>query len=137
MKISIETTINAPIETVWAAWTTPADITQCNFASDDWICPNAEIVLKVGGDFSSRMEAKDGSLGFDFCGTFSIIEEPNKIEYVLDDDRKVLITFIETEHGIKLVESFDAEDENSAEQQKQGWQSILNNFKQYVENKFN
>ena len=79
------------------------------------------------------MEAKDGSMGFDFCGTFSIIEEPNKIEYVLEDDRKVLITFSETEHGIKLVETFDAEDENSAELQKKGWQSILINFKQYVE----
>ena len=133
MKISIETTVNATIEAVWGAWITPEDITQWNFASDDWICPKAEIELKIGDSFCSRMEAKDGSKGFDFCGTFSIIEEPNKIEYVLEDDRKVLITFSETEHGIKLVETFDAEDENSAELQKKGWQSILINFKQYVE----
>ena len=133
MKISIETTINEPLETVWTAWTTPEDITQWNFASDDWICPKAEIEIKQGGSFNYRMEAKDGLMGFDFCGIFSIIEEPNKIEYVLEDDRKVLITFSETDQGIKLVEAFDAEDEHSAEQQKQGWQSILNNFKQYVE----
>ncbi len=135
MKISIETTINAPLETVWAAWTTPEDITQWNFASDDWICPKADIELKVGGSFSSRMEAIDGSMGFDFGGTFTIIEEHSKIEYVLEDDSKVLITFSETDQGIKLVESFDAEDEHSAKQQKQGWQSILNNFKRHVENK--
>lgn len=133
MEINIETTVNAPIERVWAAWTTPAEITQWNFASDDWCCPKASINLIVGGMFNYRMEAKDGSMGFDFEGTFTSITPQTAIEYALADDRKVRIQFQQTAAGVRLIETFDAEDEHSAELQKQGWQSILNNFKQHVE----
>lgn len=133
MEISIETTVNAPLEQVWAAWITPDDIKKWNFASDDWCCPDAKIDFTVGGKFNYRMEAKDGSMGFDFEGKFTSINANKGIEYALDDDRKVSITFFETEQGIRVVETFEAEDEFSAEQQRQGWQSILNNFKKHVE----
>ena len=133
MEISIETTVNSPIEQVWSAWVTPDDIKKWNFASDDWLCPDAKINLRVGGAFNYRMEAKDGSMGFDFEGTFTSINVPQSIEYKLGDDRNVRITFSETEQGIRVVETFESEDELSAEQQKQGWQSILNNFKKHVE----
>lgn len=133
MEISVEITVNAPLVQVWSAWITPADITQWNFASDDWHCPEAQIDLRVGGKFSYRMEAKDDSMGFDFEGTFTSIHAPHRLEYALGDDRKVAISFSETEQGIRVVETFDAEDVFSAEQQKQGWQSILNNFKKHVE----
>jgi len=136
MKISIETTINAPLGVVWASWITPADITSWNFASEDWSCPIAKIDLVVGGKFLYRMEAKDGSMGFDFEGIFTSIVERDQIEYALEDGRKVHITFAVSNQGIRLIETFDAENELSAEQQKQGWQSILNNFKQYVESKY-
>ena len=133
MEISIETTVKAPIEAVWSAWITPDDIEKWNFASEDWFCPEARIDLTVDGRFSYRMEAKDGSMGFDFEGTFTAIHIHERIEYSLDDDRKVSITFSETDDGIRVVESFDTEDEHSAEQQRQGWQSILDNFKKHVE----
>ncbi len=133
MKISIETTVNAPIEHVWSAWVTPENIKHWNFASDDWCCPDAQIDLTVGGKFSYRMEAKDGSMGFDFEGMFTSIDANNHIEYALEDGRKVSITFSKVEQGIRIVETFEAEDEHFGEQQKQGWQSILNNFKRHVE----
>lgn len=137
MKVSIETSINSSIESVWSAWITPEDIINWNFASEDWACPKAELDFKEGGKFNYRMEAKDGSMGFDFEGTFTQIKEFDRIEYALDDDRQVTITFSNTPEGIKVVETFDAEDENSAELQKQGWQSILKNFKKHVESKTN
>ena len=137
MKISIETTVNSKIDQVWSAWITSDDITKWNFASDDWICPRAEIDFYVGGKFNYRMEAKDSSMGFDFEGKFTKINQKRSIEYSLDDDRKVNITFSDTGNGIKIVETFEAEDEVSGEQQKQGWQCILNNFKKYVESKNN
>jgi len=133
MKISIETTVNATIDKTWSAWTTPSDIVAWNFASDEWCCPNAEIELVVGKGFNYRMEAKDGSMGFDFGGTFTQVRPNEFIEYALEDGRKISITFEKTENGIRVVETFDAEDENSAEQQKQGWQCILENFKKHVE----
>lgn len=133
MKITIETIINAPLNKVWLSWITPSDITQWNFASDDWRCPEASVDLKIGNKFSYRMEAKDGSMGFDFEGVFTSINENQSIEYVLADDRKVLVTFEETKDGIIVSETFDAESENAAEQQKQGWLCILNNFKKFVE----
>jgi len=133
MKISIETTVNATIDKTWSAWTTPSDIVAWNFASDEWCCPNAEIELVVGKGFNYRMEAKDGSMGFDFGGTFTQVRANEFIEYALEDGRKISITFEKTENGIRVVETFDAEDENSAEQQKQGWQCILENFKKHVE----
>jgi uncharacterized protein YndB with AHSA1/START domain len=133
MKISIETTVNAPIAQVWSAWITPEAIKKWNFASDGWHCPDAKVDFRVGGKFNYRMEAKDDSMGFDFEGTFTSIDVPASIEFALDDGRTVRITFSETEQGIRVEEAFEAEDELSAEQQKQGWQSILNNFKKHVE----
>jgi uncharacterized protein YndB with AHSA1/START domain len=133
MEIAIETTVDAPIERVWAAWVTPADIEQWNFATDDWHCLKATVDLVVGGKFTYRMEAKDGSFGFDFEGTFTSIDPQAVIEYALADDRKVKIRFTQTESGVRVVETFDAEDENTAEQQRQGWKCILDNFKKYVE----
>jgi uncharacterized protein YndB with AHSA1/START domain len=133
MEISIETTVNAPIEQVWSAWITPDNIKKWNFASEDWCCPDAKIDFTIGGKFNYRMEAKDGSMGFDFEGKFTSINVNKSIEYALDDDRNVKISFLETEQGIRVVETFEAEDELSAEQQRQGWQSILNNFKKHVE----
>ncbi|WP_246172639.1 SRPBCC domain-containing protein [Marinicella rhabdoformis] len=133
MEISIEALIDAPLTNVWSAWVSASDISKWNFASNDWLCPRAEIDLMVGAGFNYRMEAKDGSMGFDFKGVFTDIEPESKIEYELADGRKVLITFAQTEQGIRLVETFEAENEFSAAQQKAGWQCILNNFKQYVE----
>ena len=136
MEIKIETVIDAAIDDVWNAWTTPADIQNWNFATDDWVCPKAENNLAVGAQFNYRMEAKDGSTGFDFTGSYIHIKDKELIEYILTDDRKVKIYFLQTNDGIKVEEIFETEDENSGEQQKQGWQCILNNFKQYVENKY-
>ena len=133
MKIVIETKVNAPLERVWQAWVSPNEITQWNQATAEWVCPRAEIDLRLGGHFVYRMEAKDGSMGFDFGGEFTAVETYKEIEYVLEDKRKVTTVFTDTGQGVTVAQTFDAEDENSAEQQKQGWQSILNNFKQYVE----
>ncbi len=137
MKISIETEVNAPLSTVWDAWVTPEDITRWNFAIDEWCCPRAELDLEAGGSFNYRMEAKDGSAGFDFSGKFAEINPYKSIHYQLGDDRKVEVKFMETPNGVKVIETFEAEDENSAEQQRQGWLSILNNFKKHVESKSN
>ena len=137
MNISIEIDVKAPLYDVWKAWITPQDITKWNFASDDWICPSAEINLIVGGKFNYRMEAKDESIGFDFEGEYTEIEPHKAIRYKLEDNRKVTVEFIETKNGTKVVETFDAEDENSAEQQRQGWLSILKNFKKHVESNSN
>ncbi len=133
MEIAVETTVDAPIDRVWTAWVTPADITQWNFASNDWCCPKATVDLVVGGKFIYRMEAKDGSFGFDFEGTFTSIDPQTMLEYALADDRRVKLRFTQTESGVRVVETFDAEDENSAEQQRHGWQCILDNFKKHVE----
>jgi len=137
MKISIETEVQAPLATVWEAWVTPEDITSWNFPIDEWCCPRAEIDLQVGGKFNYRMEAKDGSVGFDFEGSFTKVEPRDSIHLVLEDDRVVTVEFIEKANGVRVVETFCAENENSPEQQKQGWQSILNNFKKHVESKGN
>lgn len=137
MQIVIETTVNASLDQVWAAWVTPADITQWNFATDEWCCPTAKIDLVVGGSFNYRMEAKDGSFGFDFEGKFTSITPRASIEYTLGDDRIVKIVFEQTAAGVRVVETFDAEDEHSAEQQRQGWQCILDNFKKHVEQRSN
>lgn len=132
--ITIETTINAPIEKVWACWTKPEHITKWNNASDDWHSPQAENDLRVGGKFITRMEAKDGSAGFDFGGTYDEVKEYELIAYTMDDNRKVKITFSQhNDEEVKVVETFDPESENSMEMQRNGWQAILNNFKKYVE----
>lgn len=135
MKISIETLVNSNIGQVWPAWTTPADINQWNAASDDWHNPKSENDLRVGGKFCYRMEAKDGQMGFDFEGTYTKVVPEKVIEYVLRDNRAVSVTFEAVNGGVKIVETFEAEDANSAEMQRQGWQSILNRFASYVESK--
>lgn len=135
MKITIETEVDAPATVVWEAWVLPEDITRWNYAIEEWCCPKAEIDLVVGGKFNYRMEAKDGSVGFDFEGEFTKIIPQKTIQYKLGDDREVNIEFIESGNRVKIIESFDAEDENSAQQQKQGWINILPNFKKHVEHK--
>lgn len=133
MKITIETEVAAPLKEVWDAWVTPDHITKWNFAIDEWCCPRAEIDLKIGGTFKYRMEAKDGSFGFDFEGVFTNVAPQQSLHFKLGDDRLVTIEFQQTANGTRVAETFEAEDENSAEQQKQGWKSILNNFKKHVE----
>ncbi len=131
--ITVETLVNAPLEKVWDAWTNPEHLTKWVFASDDWEAPHAANDLRVGGRFKTRMQAKDQSAGFDFEGTYTNVNGHELIEYSMDDGRKVKITFEETPEGVKVTESFDPETLNPEEMQKAGWQSILDNFKKYVE----
>ncbi|QSX40079.1 SRPBCC domain-containing protein [Shewanella cyperi] len=133
MDISIEQWIAAPLEHVWRAWVNPEDIIHWNFANDDWCCPRAELQLAVGGKFSYRMEAKDGSFGFDFEGEFVAISPREEISFTIADGRMVKVQFQACDGGTRLVETFQAEDQNSAEQQRQGWLCILQNFKKHVE----
>jgi uncharacterized protein YndB with AHSA1/START domain len=135
MEITIQVTVNAPLKKVWSAWTTPEDIVQWNFASEDWCCPGASIQLEPGGRFSYRMEAKDKSFGFDFEGEFTVVDYLKKIEFKLGEMRNVAVCFRETSDGTLVEETFHAETQNSAEQQRQGWQAILNNFKTHVESR--
>ena len=132
-SITIEAIINAPLIQVWESWTKPEHIIQWNFAADTWQCPSAENDLQEGGRFSWRMEAKDGSMGFDFTGTYNEIVENKLIKYTIEDGRQVEIKFIEEANQVRLIESFVAEDIHTAEQQREGWQAILDNFKGYVE----
>lgn len=132
-KITVETKVKAPIEKVWECWTGARHIERWNNASPEWHTPRAINNLKLGGRFTTRMEAKDGSAGFDFAGTYTTIEECKKIEYRLDDGRMARIDFIDEEDGVAIIETFDAEKVNPAEMQKQGWQAILDNFKAYAE----
>ncbi len=131
--ITISTTISAPIEKVWACWNEPKHITQWNFAIDTWCCPSAESDLRVGGKLKSRMEAKDGSIGFDFEATYTAVIENQKVEMALEDGRKVEVTFEVSEDQVTVTERFDPESENPEDMQRQGWQAILDNFKRYVE----
>ncbi|WP_435356742.1 SRPBCC family protein [Emticicia sp. SJ17W-69] len=131
--ITVETTVNAPVAKVWECWTSPEHVTQWNNASDDWHTPHAENDLRVGGKFLSRMEAKDGSFGFDFIGLYEEVEENKSIVYTMEDGRKVAIAFISEGGSTEVTESFEAEATNSIELQQAGWQAILNNFKKYVE----
>ncbi len=135
MKISIETVVKSDLDTVWYAWNNPEDIKQWNAASEDWHTTDSTVDLREGGTFSSRMEAKDGSMGFDFSGTYSKIIEKQRIEYSLGDSRSVSVEFSLVENGVKVEEGFEAESQGEAAQQRQGWQSILNNFAKYVESK--
>jgi uncharacterized protein YndB with AHSA1/START domain len=131
--ITIEATVNAAADTVWRCMTEPEHITQWNFASDDWCCPSAETDLNVGGQYRARMEAKDGSFGFDFEAVFDEIDEPRKLGYTLTDGRKVITEFEPQGDATRVVTVFDAETQNSADMQRNGWQAILDNFKRYVE----
>ena len=132
MKITVSTTIAAPISKVWTYYTTPDHIVQWNAASDDWHTTRASVDLRVGGEFSSRMEAKDGSMGFDFAGTYDKVIEQNLIEYSFGE-RKAVVEFKDTGTGIEVSVSFEPENVYPAEQQQQGWQAILDNFKRHVE----
>ena len=131
--ITVQTTVNAPVEKVWKYWSEPSHIIQWNNASEDWHTPRVENDLKVGGKFHSRMEAKDGSFGFDFVGEYTKVEEYKTIEYTMGDGRKVKIDFTPQGDTTKVVETFDAESTNSIELQRGGWQAILDNFKKHTE----
>lgn len=132
-QITVTTLIEAPIEHVWECWTNPDHIMEWNHASDDWHCPAATNDLTIGGKFSSTMSANDGSVSFDFEGTYTDIVENERIEYSLADDRHISVTFEEEDGKIRVTEVFDAENENPIEMQQAGWQSILNNFRDYTE----
>ena len=132
-SITVQTTIKAPIDKVWKFWTLPEHIIHWNNASADWHTPRAENDLRVGGKFLSRMEAKDGSEGFDFGGVYETVKTNELIEYKMDDGRKVRIDFTSNSNEIKVIERFEAEVIHSIEMQRGGWQSILDNFKKYTE----
>lgn len=132
MKITVETHVRAPIEDVWRAWTTPADIVQWNTATPEWHTPRATVDLREGGRFCSRMEAKDGSMGFDFEGTYTRIVPHERIEAAFGD-RTLQVEFIPGTDSVTVRETFDAENTHSIEQQRQGWQTILDNFRRHVE----
>jgi len=131
--ITIETTVNAPIEKVWKMWNAPEDITKWATGSPDWHTPHAENDLRVGGKFLSRMSAKDGSASFDFIGTYDEVQKHKIIAYTMEDGRTAKITFANTGKAVKIVEIFEAETENTPELQRAGWQTILDNFKTHVE----
>ncbi len=132
-SIVVQTEITAPLEKVWECWTDPKHIVNWNNASEDWHTPRAENDLQVGGKFLSRMEAKDGSFGFDFEGTYTDVSVHQHIVYVLEDDRAVKIEFDSDGHTTTVTETFVAETQNAVELQRAGWQAILDNFKRYVE----
>ena len=132
-RVTVETTIKAGIEDVWNFWVRPEHITKWNTATPDWHCPKAENDLRDGGKFSSRMEARDGSIGFDFGGTYDEVKIYELIRYTMGDGRKVEILFREKDGETTVTETFDAEDQNSIELQRSGWQSIMDNFKKYAE----
>lgn len=131
--IIIEANIQAPIEKVWKHWNEPESIKQWNNASPDWHTPSAAVDLKPGGKFTYRMEAKDGSFGFDLEGIYHTVEYHSKIEYSLMDDRKVKVSFISEGNNTLVIESFEAENVHPRELQQTGWQAILDNFKKFVE----
>ena len=134
--ITVQVEIDAPITHVWDCFTQPEHITQWNFASPDWYCPSAENDMQVGGKMNWRMEAKDGSFGFDFEGTYTKIEKQKTVEITLGDKRKMEVLFAK-QYGITTVaERFEAENTNPAEMQKAGWQAILNSFKAYAQQEF-
>lgn len=136
-SIIIETTVNAPIDKVWERWTKPEHILHWNNASDDWFTPWSENDLRVGGKFTSRMEARDGSFGFNFGGIYTSVKTNDHIMYTMDDNRKVQVVFKSQGNSTHITETFEPESENSPEMQRDGWQSILDNFKKYVENSGN
>lgn len=133
VTITVEAIVHSPIENVWDYWTEPKHIMQWNKASDDWHTPYAENDLRVGGKFLSRMEAKDGSFGFDFSGVYDEVSVNESISYTIADGRKVKSVFIRQDNDTKIITSFDAEGTNSVEMQQAGWQAILDNFKKYAE----
>lgn len=132
-SITVEATVNAPVEKVWSSWSGPEHITKWCQASDDWHAPHAENDLRTGGKFKTTMAAKDGSFSFDFDGVYTNVEQHRVIEYAIADGRKVKITFEATGNQTKVFEIFEAEETNPVEMQRGGWQAILDNFKKYTE----
>ncbi len=135
MKITVESLVNARLDQVWDAWNTPADIQRWNSAQDDWHTTKSTVDLREGGTFLSRMEARDGSVGFDFEGTYTQVVPKQVIEYRMSDGREVRNEFAEQSDGVLISVTFDAETENTPELQREGWQAILDNFARYVEAK--
>ena len=135
MKITVETVVKATLNKVWDAWNNPEDIKQWNTAQDDWHTTRSTVDLREGGKFSARMEAKDGSVGFDFEGEYTRIVPHERIEYRMSDDREVRNEFVERPGEVLVKVTFDAETEHPAEAQRKGWQAILDNFARYVEAK--
>ena len=131
--ITVQATVNAPAEKVWTLWNEPAHITKWAAASDDWHTTRAENDIRTGGTFLSRMEAKDGSFGFDFGGTYDDVRPNEYIAYTMGDGRKVSVTFTPEGGSTNIVETFEPESENPREMQQGGWQAILDSFKQYAE----
>jgi len=131
--ITVQNTVNAPVAKVWEYWTKPAHITKWNNASDDWHTPSAQNDVRVGGSFLARMEAKDGSMGFDFAGVYDDVRNNEYIAYTMGDGRKVKINFTGKGNTTEVVENFEAEDTHSIDMQKTGWQNILDSFKKYTE----
>ncbi|MFM6976996.1 MAG: SRPBCC family protein [Sphingobacteriaceae bacterium] len=132
--IKVQCTIQAPVSQVWEKWTGPAHICKWNNASPDWHTPHAENDLRTGGKFLSRMEARDGSFGFDFWGIYDEVIPEQKISYTIGDGRKAEIAFTAQGENTQIIETFEAENQNPEEMQRAGWQAILDNFKRYVEN---
>ena len=132
-NITVEATVNARVDKVWKYWSAPEHITKWNNASDDWHSPRAENDLRTGGKFSTRMEAKDGSMGFDFGGVYDDVRQNELIEFTMGDGRKVSVKFSDKGNETKIVETFEAEETHSIEMQRGGWQAILDNFKKYTE----
>jgi uncharacterized protein YndB with AHSA1/START domain len=131
--VTVETTLIAPIEKVWESWTGPEHITKWNSASDEWHTPRAENDLRTGGQFLSRMEAKDGSMGFDFIGVYDEVRTNEFIAYTMGDGRKVEITFAENGDETTVIEQFEVENLHPVEFQKAGWQAIMESFRKYTE----
>ena len=133
IRITVETSVPVSPELAWEYWTKPMHLTHWNQASDDWHTPRAENDVRVGGKFTSRMESKDGKYGFDFGGVYDEVEPPRLLASTLGDGRTVRVTFDPAGEGTKVIETFEAEGENSVELQRQGWQAILDSFRRYVE----
>jgi len=132
-KITVEATVNAPVEKVWQAWNDPADIVKWNTPDPSWHTPHSENDLRLNGKFKHRMEAKDGSFGFDFEGAYDKVDLYKEIAYTMPDGRTATTLFSDKDGKTELITTFDPETQNEPEFQKQGWQSILNNFVKYVE----
>ena len=135
MKITVDTLANTDLSTAWTAYNTPADITRWNQASPDWHSPCSEVDLREGGRFNTRMEAKDGSAGFDFSGTYTRVVPKEEVAYRMDDGREATVRFSEEDEGVRIMVEFDAEGTHPVEMQRDGWQAILDSFGRYVEGK--
>lgn len=132
-KLTVKAEVNAPLDKVWNSWTRPEHITKWNQASEDWHCPHAENDLRTGGKYNARMEAKDGSFGFDFEAVYDEVKNHQKLSYNMADGRNATTEFESEGNKTKITTTFDAENQNPIEMQQEGWQAILNSFKNYVE----